>query len=57
MTSSQNDVIQKRLSILSSLERYIEESIYYRSYNDHMNTSNKFVIWNYNYESGKTNIP
>lgn len=56
MTSNKNDIIQKRLFILSALENYISESIYYRSYNDQMKTDKKYIIWNYYQENGKTTI-
>lgn len=56
MTSKQVNVLQKRLSLLNSLENYINESIYYRSYNKEMNSSSKYIVWNYNQESGKVSI-
>lgn len=56
MANSKINVLQKRLSLLNSLENYINESIYYRSYSYEMNLKNKYVIWNYNKEKGKVDL-
>jgi len=56
MTTNQNNVLQKRLLLLKSLEQYINESIYYRSYGEQMDPTCKYVVWNYNEKIGKVSI-
>jgi len=56
MTRNQNNVLQKRLLLLSSLELYINESVYYRSYSGEMNPARKYTVWNYNEKIGKVSI-
>ena len=56
MTRNQNNVLQKRLLLLKSLELYINESIYYRSYGEQMDPTRKYVVWNYSEKIGKVSI-
>lgn len=50
------DRIQKRYYILSSLEKIIEDSIYYRNNNKYMDESRKYVIANIKSEESKKKI-
>jgi len=56
MTTSENSVLQKRLLLLNSLELYINESVYYRSYSKEMNPTCKYTLWNYGEKMGKVSI-
>lgn len=56
MTNRQINVLQKRLSLLNSLEVYINESIYYRSYSGEMKKKSKYIIWNYSEDIGKVSL-
>lgn len=47
------DRLLKRFTILKKLEYYINESIYYRSYKDDINPSNKQVLWKVDEDFGK----
>ena len=45
--------INVRSFIVSNLEKYIEESVYYRNFSFEIKEENKIVIFNYKDESGK----
>jgi hypothetical protein len=48
--------INRRLYLISNLEKIIEDSIYYRSFSSEMNESKKIIIGNFKDDSAKAEI-
>lgn len=51
-----DDIISARIIAIEKLDFHILESIYYRSYNEHIDESKKIIVWNINQESGKAKV-
>ena len=51
-----DEIISARKIAIENMEFYIKESIYYRSYSEHMNIENKLIVWNIKEDLGKAQI-
>jgi len=51
-----DDIMSARTIAIEKMEFYIQESIYYRSYSEHMNQDLKIILWNIKDEIGKARI-
>jgi len=51
-----DDIMSARTIAIEKMEFYIQESIYYRSYSEHMNQNLKIILWNIKDEVGKARI-
>lgn len=48
--------LSRRFIALSNLDYHIEESVYYRSFSDDINSSEKLVLYSNKEDSGKLKI-